>query len=144
MAHAGGCLCGAVRYEVDGDLEPVQLCHCGQCRKAQGSAFGANIPVATARFRLLCGEAELRAFRASPEKRRVFCGVCGSPLFSQRDAAPDALRLRAGTLDGPVASRPGVHLQTASMADWWTIDDDLPRHGADAPPKVIQTTPLHD
>lgn len=131
--HTGGCLCGAIRFEVAGPLAPIQLCCCGQCRKAQGAAFGANIPVAVADFRLLGGQAELRAFRASPGKRRVFCGVCGSPVFSQRDASPQMLRLRAGLLDGPVEARPAFWIHAASEADWWPPDNNLPRHPGEAP-----------
>lgn len=132
--HAGGCLCGGVRYEVTGLLAPVQLCHCGQCRKAQGSAFGANTPVASAAFRLIQGDDVLREYRASPGKRRVFCGTCGSPIFSQRDDAPEVLRLRVGTLDGDGADLViGFHIQTASKAAWWTIDDDLPAYPAAGP-----------
>jgi hypothetical protein len=132
--HAGGCLCGGVRYEVVGPLAPVQLCHCGQCRKAQGSAFGVNLPVASAAFRLIQGEDLLREYRASPLKRRVFCGTCGSPLFSQRDDTPEVLRLRVGTLDGDgVGVEIGFHIQTASKAAWWTIDDERPAYAAEAP-----------
>jgi hypothetical protein len=131
---AGGCLCGGVRYEVAGPLAPVQLCHCGQCRKAQGAAFGANIPVATADLRWLQGQALMHEFRASPDKRRVFCGTCGSPLFSQRDTAPEAVRLRAGTLDRDGDGvRVGCHIQTASKAAWWPIDDDRPQYPAAGP-----------
>jgi len=133
MIHSGGCLCGAVRYEVEGELAPVQLCHCGQCRKAQGSAFGANVPVAAAAFRLLQGGDVLREHRASPGKRRVFCGTCGSPLFSQRDDAPAALRLRAGSLDDGADLVLGVHIQTDSKAAWWPIDDERPRYPAAGP-----------
>lgn len=133
MARTGGCLCGAVRYEVTGDLAPIQLCHCAQCRKAQGGPFGANIPVAAADFRLVQGEDALREYRASPGKRRVFCGVCGGPLFSQRDDAPQTLRLRAGGLDGTAGLRIGLNAQTASAAAWWTIDDDLPAYPGAGP-----------
>lgn len=132
-ARLGGCLCGAVRYEVEGEIAPVQLCHCGQCRKAQGGPFGANAPVAADAFRLIQGEAVLREFRASPGKRRVFCGACGSPLFSQRDAAPEVLRLRVGSLDETWGVALGLHIQTGSKAEWWTIDDDLPRYPAEGP-----------
>ncbi len=53
----------------------------------------------------------------------------GSPLFSHRDDAPDVLRLRVGTLDGDGAGvEVGFHIQTASKAAWWTIDDDRPQH----------------
>lgn len=131
--HAGGCLCGGVRYDVTGPLAPVQLCHCGQCRKAQGSAFGANMPVASAAFRLVQGEDLLREFRASPGKRRVFCGTCGSPIFSQRDDAQETLRLRAGTLDDGADMALGFHIQTASKAAWWTIDDGRPAYDGAAP-----------
>lgn len=133
MARTGGCLCGAVRYEVTGDLAPIQLCHCGQCRKAQGGPFGANIPVAAADFRLVQGEDALREYRASPGKRRVFCGVCGGPVFSQRDDAPQTLRLRAGGLDDTAGLRIGLNAQTASAAAWWTIDDDLPAYPGAGP-----------
>ena len=133
MARTGGCLCGAVRYEVTGDLAPIQLCHCGQCRKAQGGPFGANIPVAAAAFRLVLGEDALREYRASPGKRRVFCGVCGGPVFSQRDDAPETLRLRAGGLDVTEGLAVGLHIQTASAAGWWQIDDDLPAYPAAGP-----------
>lgn len=134
MAVGGGCLCGGVRYEIDGPLSPVQLCHCGQCRKAQGGAFGANMPVASAAFRLLQGQDLLREYRHSPPKRRVFCGACGSPLFSQRDDTPDVLRLRVGTLDGDGAGLEiGFHIQAASKAAWWAIDDGRPAWPREAP-----------
>jgi hypothetical protein len=127
--RAGGCLCGGVRYEVQGPLAPIQLCHCGQCRKAQGGAFGANVPVAVANLRWRQGEALMREHRASPGKRRVFCGTCGSPLFSQRDDARDVLRLRVGTLDGDGAGlEVGFHIQTASKAVWWVIEDERPQY----------------
>jgi hypothetical protein len=132
MARTGGCLCGAVRYEVTGKLAPIQLCHCGQCRKAQGGAFGANIPVASAEFRLTNGDAQLRDYRASPGKRRVFCGACGSPLFSQRDETPETLRIRVGGLDDTEGLEVGLHIQTASRARWWRIEDDLPNYPGEA------------
>ena len=116
-----------MRYEIEGEIGPIQLCHCGQCRKAQGGPFGANAPVATTAFRWLQGEESLREYRASPGKRRVFCSACGSPLFSLRDAAPETLRLRAGTLDATEGLTLGFHIQTASRAAWWPIDDELPR-----------------
>jgi hypothetical protein len=131
--RTGSCLCGAVRFEVAGPLAPIQLCHCGDCRKAQGSAFGANIPVAAEDFRLLAGEDSLRAYKSSPGKQRVFCGTCGSPIISRLTAKPEVVRLRAGTLDAPVGARRDSHAYVASKADWWPIDDDLPQHPGPRP-----------
>lgn len=125
----GGCLCGAVRYEIAaGGLGAIVLCHCSQCRKAQGSAFAANAPVRTADFRLLAGTDALRAYASSPSKWRSFCGRCGSPIHSRRDGAPEWVRLRIGTLDTPITARPAAHIHVASKAAWWPIQDALPQH----------------
>lgn len=123
----GSCLCGAVRYRIDGELGPIVCCHCSMCRKAQGTAFAANAPVDAARFRVVEGEGALRSYRSSPGKERVFCGTCGSPIFSRRDGAAD-VRIRVGTLDTPISVRPVAHIHAASKATWWEIADELPRH----------------
>lgn len=126
--HTGSCLCGAVRYRLHGPLEAIQVCHCGACRKAQGAAFAANIPVTDEAFELVSGEDQLQAYESSPGKERVFCRTCGSPLFSRTTALPGVRRIRAGTLDGPADSRPAFHAFMDDAADWWTISDDLPRY----------------
>lgn len=59
--HKGSCLCGAVAYEIDGELGPIVYCHCSRCRKASGSAFAAVSPVAAADFRIVKGEECLRS-----------------------------------------------------------------------------------
>jgi len=128
--YEGGCLCGGVRYELNGELGTIVICHCSRCRKAQGSAFAVNAPVPAARLRLLRGEELLTAYESSPGKFRVFCGRCGSPLFSRNTAMPDVLRLRIGSLDTPLPPtvRPQHHIYASSKAGWYTIGDDLPQH----------------
>lgn len=126
--HQGSCLCGDVRYRVDGELPPIQLCHCSQCRRAQGTPFASNIPINESSFQLLCGSERLQAFESSPGKQRVFCSRCGSPVYSRTSMLPGVLRIRAGSLEGEVSSQPGWHIYTESKANWWSLDDDLPRH----------------
>lgn len=126
--HTGSCLCRAVRFEIDGELAPIQVCHCGDCRKAQGGPFGTNIPIETANFRLLSGAEEMRAYEATPGKERVFCGRCGGPLFSRLKSRPQAMRIRAGALDGVLEAEIGFHFHTASKANWWPITDDKPQY----------------
>ncbi|MCU9950425.1 GFA family protein [Pseudomonas sp. PDM13] len=123
----GGCLCGGVRFEIEGELAPIQNCHCSQCRKAQGTPFVTNIPVDETRFRLLAGNELLRAFSSSPGKQRVFCERCGSPLYSKSEKAPGVLRIRAGLLEGELETRPANHAYVASRANWWEIQDSLPQ-----------------
>lgn len=129
----GSCLCGGVNIHIESALEPIQVCHCSQCRKAQGGPFATNIPVPRAAVKIISGAELMTSFESSPGKQRVFCSRCGSPLFSQRDASPDVIRLRAGLLDEPLDTRPCVHFYVASKAGWWDIDDELPKYAAAYP-----------
>jgi hypothetical protein len=129
---SGSCLCGGVRFRIEGALAPIQVCHCGQCRKAQGTPFATNLPVGRDRFHLDDGEALLRGYESSAGKRRVFCSRCGSPVYSVRKAAPEVLRIRAGLLDAPLETRPAWHFHTGSKCNWWPIDDGLPQYEAGA------------
>lgn len=123
----GGCLCGGVRYEYDGDIEEISICHCSQCRKAQGSAFAPVSPVDSARFRLVSGGELLKEFRSSPGKARVFCGNCGSPIYSALDDRPEIKRLRLGTVETPFTCGDVFHIFHASKASWLDCNDTFPR-----------------
>ncbi|MCC2636430.1 MAG: hypothetical protein K0Q68_149 [Moraxellaceae bacterium] len=129
----GSCLCGGVRYEYDGELQEISLCHCSQCRKAQGSAFVAVSPIESARFRLVAGAELLKEYRAVPHKARVFCSHCGSPLYSARDDLPGIMRLRLGTVETPFQCQKAYHAYTDSRASWYEITDTLPRYPAARP-----------
>ncbi|MES1950758.1 glutathione-dependent formaldehyde-activating protein [Salinisphaera sp. S4-8] len=121
----GGCLCGAVRYAIAGALADIQVCHCRSCQKAQGTAFATNIPVARDCFEWRRGQAEICDYESSPGKHRLFCGRCGSPLISRRDDAPDAARVRAGTLDAPVHARIASQAFVAETPCWWPPAADV-------------------
>ncbi|QJD59352.1 GFA family protein [Pseudomonas sp. gcc21] len=131
----GSCLCGEVTIQIEGQLEPIQVCHCSQCRKAQGGPFATNIPVQRSAVNVVSGAHLMASYESSPGKQRVFCSRCGSPLFSQRDADPGTIRIRAGLLDEPLDTRPAVHFYVASKAGWWDIDDELPKHAAAYTPR---------
>jgi hypothetical protein len=126
--HKGSCLCGAVNYEVRGELGPITLCHCSRCRKAGGSAFAAVSPINAADLHIVAGNQLLGEFKAESGLRRFFCKGCGSPIYSKRDSAPDLVRLRIGTLDTPFSGKPSAHIFTASKAEWFDIHDDAPQY----------------
>jgi len=124
----GGCLCRGVRYEYHGEIDEISICHCSQCRKAQGSAFVAVAPIAAEKFKLLRGEHLLKEYRAAPNKARVFCSNCGSPIYSARDDLPDTKRLRLGTVETPVRCSNRYHIYAASKASWHEITDGYPQY----------------
>lgn len=133
--YTGGCLCGGVQFQVTGELAPIQVCHCSQCRKAHGTPFATNMPIPTSSFSITHGRELLKDYESSPGKIRFFCGRCGSPVYSHKDTLPGVVRLRAGLLNEPLQVRPGFHFHVASKANWWSIDDDLPQfQGSHVPP----------
>ena len=60
--HSGSCLCGAVRFAIEGDFENFYLCHCQHCRKDTGSAHAANLFSSVARLRWIAGEDKTTLF----------------------------------------------------------------------------------
>ncbi|MFZ5522126.1 MAG: GFA family protein [Pseudomonadota bacterium] len=143
IAHQGSCLCGGVRFSIRGQLAPIEICHCPQCRQAQGGPIATSIPVKATTLELLEGEELLQQYESSPGKVRVFCKVCGSPVFSKRDSVPGVLRIRAGLLQEPVGTQLAFHAFTASKASWWPIVPGLPEftEGAPQPARRRSTTP---
>lgn len=126
--YTGSCLCGGIRFRIDESLAPIQICHCEQCRKAQGGPFATNIPVPRSALQFTAGQELLKEYESSPGKSRYFCSNCGAPVYSSRAALPDVVRVRAGLIDGPLASRPQFHAYVGSQCNWWAIQDDLPQH----------------
>lgn len=126
--YKGGCLCGAVRFEIHGEIRDIVYCHCSQCRKAQGSAFATNANVDSSAFRIVAGEDKLTAYESTPGQFKYFCQVCGSPILSRRPADPAQVRVRLGTIESDIRERPQAHIFTSSKANWETICGDLPQY----------------
>lgn len=124
----GSCMCGAVKYEYTGDFGTITICHCSDCRKAQGSSAVVAAPVDASKFRWTQGEELITEYESSPGKKRAFCKRCGSPLYSRRDREPRLLRLRMGSIDTPVEATPVAHIYVSDLPPWAELDDDLPRY----------------
>lgn len=124
MSVTGSCLCGAVRFEVEGAFDAFYLCHCGRCRKDTGSAHAANLFASRARLVWRQGEDRVRTFRL-PDTRhaRAFCTRCGSALPFASDGF---VVVPAGSLDAPLTIVPQAHLFLSCRAEWDQRLGDLP------------------
>ena len=122
--HAGGCLCGAVRYEVRGPLRDVINCHCSMCQRLHG-AFGAHSKARKANIAIL-EDKGLAWYATSERARRGFCRQCGSNLFWE-PVGQDATGILAGTLDQPTGLNTMGHIFVAEKSDFTDLSDDLPK-----------------
>ncbi|GGJ78444.1 GFA family protein [Pseudomonas matsuisoli] len=130
MHTSGSCLCGAIKYDLDAQIQKIGHCHCSMCRKAHGAAFASFVNVPAEAFRLLEGEDSLGAYHSSEQVTRTFCKQCGSSLqFIDRRAKH--IGVAAGTLDSALPRTEQYHLYVDSKADWYNLDDRLPKHNGD-------------
>jgi hypothetical protein len=125
----GGCLCGAVRFEVDFPSKWVAHCHCSMCQRAHGAAFVTWLSVPRDQFRIVAGEAELARYASSAPAMRGFCRRCGSPLLFESQRWPGEIHVARAAIPGEVDRAPAVHAFFSDRAAWLTFHDELPRRG---------------
>jgi len=123
--YEGGCLCGDVRYRVQGPPISAPYCHCSMCRRAAGAPVVAWGTFATKGFTFTRGKPA--RYASSPLATRQFCGRCGSPLIFQYNDRPDELDVTLATLDAPERLAPDAHLYEADRIPWLVLGDALPR-----------------
>lgn len=123
---AGGCHCGAVRYEMLEKPERHSLCHCTDCRRSAGAPAVAWAILPEDRLRVTKGTPRVRA--SSDHARRHFCGDCGTGLFYASAAIfPGMIDVQSATLDDPDAiPGPSEHIQTAERIGWMHEAHHLP------------------
>lgn len=124
----GGCLCGAVKYEVNGDPQRFYHCHCSRCRKSTGTGHATNVLLSNAKLVFTSGETLLKQFKVPEAKRfaRQFCSGCGSPV-ARFVPELDGVVIPAGSLDNEIPIKPQARIFWGSRADWSCDGDTLPR-----------------
>lgn len=124
----GSCLCGTVRWEINGPTGGMSHCHCVMCRKAHGAPFATYLSAELEDYRLVAGAEAIRHYEASPILIRAFCTTCGS--VAPTTVGGSRVVVPAGCLDDDPGVRPDMHIFAASKAPWHPIADNLPRHDA--------------
>ncbi|NVD27041.1 GFA family protein [Parasphingorhabdus flavimaris] len=126
MTMTGQCLCGAISYKIEGELQMCGVCHCKNCQRQAGSAYSVLFGVAD-------DDIELSGDLASYEDHgdsgnivyRHFCGTCGSPVKTSLPSQPGMTYIKAGTLDDSSVVDPQIHFWTRSKQAWVEIDPDV-------------------
>jgi hypothetical protein len=124
----GGCMCGAVSYEIADRFLYAMNCHCSKCRRTTGSAFKPIAGVAVEDFAVTAGSETL--FRhGDPEGiHDMHCRTCGSLIYSWiAENGSVKVHVPMGTLIDPPSMKPSMHIFVGSKAPWYEILDDLPQ-----------------
>ena len=127
MRIHGGCLCGAITYEIDEPPAVAVHCHCSICRRVHGASFGTFAVVSNSKFRWTQGAEKLREYESGPGNLRQFCPRCGSQITVVEGWNPDGVTICMGSFYDDPKIRPSAHMYAGSKAPWWEIADDLPQ-----------------
>lgn len=104
MRLTGGCYCGALRFEIDGDIPMRGLCLCRTCQRISGGAGNLFIGIEAKAFKYTQGAPKLFArIDADHPPTREFCGECGTHVAARSPKAPGGLIVKVGALDDPAA-----------------------------------------
>jgi hypothetical protein len=132
---SGGCLCGAVRFELSEPATRAGYCHCTRCQRRTGTAASAQARIDGNSFRVTAGEELITAWR-HPDGgfEKCFCSSCGAHLFSRNPEDHAQMSIRMSAFDGDPGLRPSWRAFVNYAAVWEAIPDDgLERFGEAKP-----------
>ena len=135
MQIAGGCLCGSVRFRITAAPIVTRVCWCRLCQYL--GAGSSTVNVCFPRESVVV-EGETRDYESVADSGNVmhrrFCPKCGTPLFSEAEARPHLIFVRAGTLDDREIAKPAATIWTSAAPTWACIDERIPRVEGQPPP----------
>jgi hypothetical protein len=122
----GGCLCGAIRFELRSEPFEAGYCHCRICQLASGAPVLAFATVPRDDYAIVTGQPAWH--RSSEYGERWFCPDCGTPLTILVAHQPKTIDFTIATLDSPDRVAPGFHIWRGSRIGWFDTADVLPCH----------------
>ena len=135
MTMTGRCLCGAVRWESADPPITTRACWCRDCQYLGAGSGTVGACFRTAAFKVVGKTSDFSSVADSGNRmHRRFCPDCGTPLFSEAEARPHLIFVRAGTFDDPNLANPAMTIWTSSAPRWACIDAALPRAEKQPPP----------
>lgn len=132
----GGCLCGAVTYEIEGDPMFVGHCACENCQKATGGGHStiAAFPEAQVKMRGETTAYQGKGDSGQPTTYR-FCPKCGSRLATQASVMPGVIMMTLGTMEPDADLQPSMLIYDKRRRSWDYVPPDFQVfEGMPAPP----------
>ena len=121
----GSCLCGAVKYIINGPIKAVANCHCNVCQKVTGSVFGTIAVIGENDLEVIDGQDKLMTYQISEKAIKYFCRSCGTPIFNRHKRYPGNHMIQVGSFDDPALAIPAINIFCESMLPWVKSIADL-------------------
>ena len=126
MKISGGCYCGSLRYEANGDVEASIQCHCRECQYITGGNPNIIMIMPLSGFEFVKGIPKTFK-RKDIEKAvtRLFCENCGTGIGTKNPNRPNSIILKVGTFDDPSIFKPDIAIFTIDKQKFHYIEDGL-------------------
>ena len=135
MTVTGGCLCRAVRYEIDAEPLTTRVCWCRTCQAFGAGSAAVSVCFPSVAIRIQGEPYDYVSIADSGNvMHRRFCPRCGVHLFSEAETRPHLIFVRAGSLDDPEIAKPSCTIWVAKAPSWACIDARLPQIEGQPPP----------
>lgn len=135
MEIEGGCLCRSVRYRSTAAPVVTRVCWCRLCQYIGAGSGTVNVCFRTEAITITGQLSDYQSVADSGNvMHRRFCPTCGTHLFSEAEARPHLIFVRAGTLDDPNVAKPSMTIWTSQAPGWACIDEKLPSLTGQPPP----------
>jgi hypothetical protein len=125
--YRGGCLCGAIRYEIAAEPAFAGQCQCLDCQHETGGGHSSFMAFPADAVKLT---GTPRYYEAKADSgnmiRRGFCATCSSSVIGRSSGMPHMTTISAGSLDDPSVFRPGFVVYTSRGHAWDRVDPALP------------------
>jgi len=130
-SYFGGCSCGAVRFELDGAPQWINVCHCDACKKRTGSAYGVSFVYAADNLKTFVGEtkAYIRMGESGKKVRYEFCPHCGTTIRWDVEIVPGRQIFAGGAFDEMSKFKVTGEMYTGKAIPWARLGCDLARTG---------------
>ena len=123
-ALSGGCLCGAVRFEVRPPLGVAGYCHCTRCQRRTGAAASPQARVEPGSVTVTQGAKHVREYTPDDGFAKAFCSSCGASLWARDPDEDEPFSVRLGAFDSDPGVRPSYHQFVDYAAPWEPLPDD--------------------
>lgn len=133
----GNCLCGDIKFQLNGDLPHIYQCHCSLCRKVSGSSSNSAMLVKIDAFQWVCGEERISSFATESGFKSDFCSRCGSPVPNLLNNAT-GYWVPAGLLEEPTNVSVAAHVYAGSKAKWDTLSGNCESFAEMPDPETLE------
>jgi hypothetical protein len=119
MNHRASCCCGQLCADCEGEPVRISICHCVDCQRRTGSAFGFQAHYPRAQV-TLAGQSATFTRTADSGHAITFshCPRCGATVYWEPHALPELLTIAVGAFADPHFPGPRHSVYESRQHPW--------------------------